>query len=236
MKIIRTDALPIPVDAPVEVEVDAPVEVEVDAPVETPEARAERQAADDAAIAGTKALLAELQARLEAVESERTQHRQGADQPFAGDPGALAAHLVAVEQHRADAARLATEAETLRRQVHVAEQLLDKLVQEQAQEQAAETQARGRVLLKDALEKYVAAAAALADVVVDLGAAAIAANQSGSFAASVRALLLPDMPALGAALPALPGFHRRREGQAVATGDPEFQRRMNQVFSRGISI
>lgn len=219
-------------------ELAAPVEVPEPepAPIETPEARAERQAADDAAIAGTKALLAELQTRLATVTAEAQAHRQAADQPFAGDPGALAAHLEAVERHRAESVRLATEAESLKRQIPVAEQLLDRLMQEQAQEQAAETQAQGRVLLASALKRYTEAAAMLADVVVDLGAAAIAANQSGSFAASVRALLLPDMPALGTALPALPGFRRQREGQAVATADPAFQRRMNEVFSRGISI
>ena len=233
MKITRADHIEAPalVEAP-EPE-PAPVAPE---PVETPEARTERQAADNAAIGGTRALVAELQARLEAVESELTQHRQAAEQPFTGEPAALVAHLATTEQHRADAARLATEAESLQRQCIVAAALLDKLVLEQEQEQTARTQAAGRVLLADAMKRYVEAAANLADVVVDLGAASIAANMSGSFAASVRAMLLPDMTALGAALPALPGFRRQREGQAVATADPAFQRRMNEVFSRGISI
>lgn len=200
-------------------------------PVETPEAIAERQAADDAALNGTRALVEGLQARLEAVESELTQHRQAADQPFAGDPGALAAHLATIEQHRADASRLATEAESLKRQIPIAAALLDKLVQEQEQEQAARAQAHGRVLLADALKRYVEAAANLADVVVDLGAAAIAANQSSSFIANMRPLMLPDAPALGKLLPALPGFRRQREGQTVAAADPAFQRRMNEILS-----
>ena len=203
---------------------------------ETPEARAERQAAESAALSGTKALLVELQSRLATVTTELDAHRQAAEQPFAGEPARLAEHLATIEQHRADAARLATEAESLKRQIPVAEQLLAKLEAEQAALESARTQAAGRVLLADALKRYVEAASNLADVVLDLGACAILANQSGSFAASVRALLLPDMPALGAALPALPGFRRQREGQTVATGDPAFQQRMNEVFSRGISI
>ena len=77
--------------------------------VETPEARAERQEAESAAISGTRALVLELQARLEAVEAE------------------LAAHLATTEQHRADAGRLTAEAESLKRQCRVAEQLLGKL-------------------------------------------------------------------------------------------------------------
>lgn len=206
------------------------------APVETPVQIEERREAESAALSGTRSLLTELQSRLATVTAQANEHRQCANTPFAGDPGALAAHLATTEQHRADADRLAVEAESLQRQCIVAAALLDKLVLEQEQEQTARTQAAGRVLLADAMKRYVEAAANLADVVVDLGAASIAANMSGSFAASVRAMLLPDMTALGAALPALPGFRRQREGQAVATADPAFQRRMNEVFSRGISI
>ena len=229
MKITRVD--------PALVEVSEP-EPAPPAPalVETPEAIAERQAAESAAVAGTRRLVDELQAQLTTVTAEAQAHRLAADAGFDGDPAELQAWLKDIEQHRAESARLATEIESLKRQIPIAAALLDKLVQEQEQEQAARIQASGRVLLADAMKRYVEAAANLADVVVDLGAAAIAANMSGSFAASVRAMLLPDMPALGAALPALPGFRRQREGQTVATADPAFQRRMNEVFSRGISI
>lgn len=199
-------------------------------PVESPEARAERQAADAAALSGTRALVEGLQARLSAVETEAAEHRQSAEQPFTGQPDELAGWLATTEQHRADASRLATEAEALQRQARVAEQLLGKLERERDDAESARTQAKGRVLLADAMKRYVEAAANLADVVVDLGAASIAANQSGSFAASVRALLLPDLPALGATLPALPGFRRQREGQVVATGDPAFSQRMNELM------
>ena len=226
MKITRADHIEAPalVEAP-EPE-PAPVAPE---PVETPEARTERQAADNAAIGGTRALVAELQARLEAVESELTQHRQAAEQPFTGDPGELAAHLATTEQHRADAARMATEAETLQRQCTVAAALLDKLEQEQADDHARRTQAAGRKLLTAALERYAQAATEFGDAVLSVGAAAIAANVSSSFTANIKPLLLPDLPALGKLLPALPGFKRQREGQAVSV-DPAFSQRMNELL------
>ena len=141
--------------------------------VETPEAPVlveERRAADDAAIAGTRALVAELQGRLEAVTAQAADHRQAAEQPFAGEPAALVAHLATTEQHRADADRLALEAESLKRQCAVAAALLGKLEADQADAESARTQARGRALLADALERYTEAIVDLGAVIVDLEA------------------------------------------------------------------
>ena len=217
--------------APLEVlEVAQPLEAPEPAPepIETP-VQIERHAADDAAIAGTRALVAELTARLATVTAQAADHRQCADQPFTGDPGELAAHLATTEQHRADAARMATEAETLQRQCTVAAALLDKLEQEQADDHARRTQAAGRKLLTAALERYAQAATEFGDAVLSVGAAAIAANVSSSFTANIKPLLLPDLPALGKLLPALPGFKRQREGQAVSV-DPAFSQRMNELL------
>ena len=198
------------------------------APVETP-AQAEERTGDDAAIAGTRALVAELTARLATVTAQGDGHRRAAALPFTGQPAALAAHLATTEQHRADADRLALEAESLKRQASVAEQLLDKLVQEQEQEQAAETQARGRVLLVEALERYTEVIVDLGAVIVDLGAAAMLANMQSSFIAATRNLCVPDLPALGYYAPALAGFIKRREGQMVGQSDPVYQQRANQL-------
>ena len=167
---------------------------------------------------------------LTTVTAQAAEHRQGAEHPFAGSPDSLPAHLEAVEQHRADAARLANEAETLSRQIRVAEQLLNRLESEQAEREAAATQAIGRKLLAAALERYTLAAAELGDAVLNMGAAAILAGQPSSFAACMRAMLLPDLLALGAALPALPGFRRQREGQTVATADPAFSQRASELL------
>ena len=196
---------------------------------ETPAQAEERQAAETAAIAGTRALVAELQARLEAVESELTQHRQAAEQPFTGEPAALVAHLATTEQHRADAARLAGEAETLRRQCAVAAALLGKLEADQADAESARTQARGRALLAEVLERYSQTMTALADVVLDMGAAAMLANMQSSFIAATRSLCLPDFPGLGHSAPALAGFIKRREGQTVNQSDAAYQQRANRM-------
>lgn len=198
--------------------------------VETPEAIAERQAADDAALSGTRALVEGLQVRLGAAEAEAAEHRQSAEQPFTGQPDELAGWLAITEQHRADASRLASECESLRRQCAVAEQLLAKLERERDAAESARTQAIGRKLLTSALERYALAAVELGDALLDVGAASIAANASSSFTASVRAMLLSDLPAMGKLLPDLPGFRRQREGQAVATGDPAFSQRMNELL------
>lgn len=198
------------------------------APVETP-AQAEERTGDDAALSGTRALVAELTARLATVTAQAADHRQAAEQPFTGEPAALAAHLATTEQHRADADRLAVEAETLQRQCTVAAALLDKLEQEQADDHARRTQAAGRKLLTAALERYAQAATEFGDAVLSVGAAAIAANVSSSFTANIKPLLLPDLPALGKLLPALPGFKRQREGQAVSV-DPAFSQRMNELL------
>lgn len=197
---------------------------------ETPAQAEERQAAETAAIAGTRALVAELQARLEAVESELTQHRQAAEQPFTGEPAALVAHLEAVERHRTEAERLTGETESLRRQCAVAVALLDRLEQEAADAESARTQAKGRALLADALERYSQTMTALADVVLDMGAAAMLANMQSSFIAATRSLCLPDLPGLGHSAPALAGFIKRREGQTVSAADPAFQQRMNELM------
>lgn len=196
-------------------------------PPPTPEQIAERQAAADAALSGTKALLVELQSRRESVESELTQHRQAADAGFDGAPADLPAWLAGVEQHRSDAARLATEAGSLKRQIPVAAALLAKLEAEQADRETARTQAAGRALLKDAIAKYEVAALALADAILDLGASAILAGQPTSFIAATRSICITDLLALGHSLPALVGFIKRREGQTVNQSDPEFQRRAN---------
>ena len=198
------------------------------APVETP-AQAEERTGDDAALSGTRALVAELTARLATVTAQAADHRQAAEQPFTGEPAALVAHLATTEQHRADADRLAVEAESLRRQCAVAAALLDKLEQEQADDHARRTQAAGRKLLTAALERYAQAATEFGDAVLSVGAAAIAANVSSSFTANIKPLLLPDLPALGKLLPALPGFKRQREGQAVSV-DPAFSQRMNELL------
>lgn len=232
MKITHVDPVLVETpESPVLVETPEPEPVQsAPEPVETPEARAERQAADDAAIAGTKALLAELQVRLETVESELTQYRQSAGEQFSGDPAGLADWLATTEQHRAEAAKLATESESLRRQCAVAAQLLGKLELERAEADSARVQAIGRKMLAAALERYAKTAVELGDALLDVGAASIAANASSSFTANVRAMLLPDMPAMGKLLPDLPGFRRQREGQAVATGDPAFSQRMNELL------
>lgn len=198
------------------------------APVETP-AQAEERTGDDAALSGTRALVAELTARLATVTAQAADHRQAAEQPFTGEPGELAAHLATTEQHRADADRLALEAESLKRQCAVAAALLGKLEAEQADAESARTQAAGRKLLTAALERYAQAATEFGDAVLSVGAAAIAANVSSSFTANIKPLLLPDLPALGKLLPALPGFKRQREGQAVSV-DPAFSQRMNELL------
>ena len=198
-------------------------------PVETPEARTERQAADNAAIGGTRALVLELQGRLEAVTAQAADHRQAADQPFAGDPAALVAHLEAVERHRTEAERLTGETESLRRQCAVAVALLDRLEQEAADAESARTQAKGRALLADALERYSQTMTALADVVLDMGAAAMLANMQSSFIAATRSLCLPDFPGLGHSAPALAGFIKRREGQTVNQSDAAYQQRANRM-------
>lgn len=199
------------------------------APVETP-AQAEERTGDDAALSGTRALVAELTARLATVTAQAADHRQAAEQPFTGEPAALVAHLATTEQHRADAARLAGEAETLRRQCAVAAALLGKLEADQADAESARTQARGRALLADALERYSQTMTALADVVLDMGAAAMLANMQSSFVAATRGLCLPDLPGLGHSAPALAGFIKRREGQTVSAADPAFQQRMNELM------
>lgn len=223
MKITRAT----PIEAPEPEPIEAPEPEPIETP--TPAQAEERHAADDAAIAGTRALVAELQARLATVAAQAADHRQCANQPFTGEPGELAAHLATTEQHRADADRLTAEAESLRRQCTVAEQLLDKLVQEQEQEQAAETQARGRVLLAAALERYTEVIVDLGAVIVDLGAAAMLANQQTSFITATRGLCIPDLVGLGYYAPALAGFIRRREGQAVNQSDAAYQQRANRM-------
>ena len=218
--------------APLEVlEVVQPLEAPEPAPepIETP-AQIERHAADDAAIAGTRALVAELQARLATVTAQANEHRQCANTPFAGDPGALAAHLATTEQHRADADRLAVEAESLRRQCAVAAALLGKLEADQADAESARTQARGRALLADALERYTEVIVDLGAVIVDMGAAAMLANMQSSFIAATRSLCVPDLVALGYYAPALAGFIKRREGQTVNQSDPAYQQRANQLL------
>lgn len=197
------------------------------APVETPAQAEERQAADNAALSGTKALLVELQSRLATVTAQANEHRRAADAGFDGSPPELPGWLAGIEQHRADAARLATEAEALQRQAHVAEQLLAKLEAEQAALESARIQAAGRKLLTAALERYAQAATEFGDAVLSVGACAILANQSTSFIAATRNLLIPDLLALNYSMPALVGFQKQRGGQIVNQSDPEFQRRAN---------
>ena len=199
------------------------------APVETP-AQAEERTGDDAALSGTRALVAELTARLATVTVQAADHRQCANTPFAGDPGTLVAHLEAVEQHRADADRLALEAESLKRQCAVAAALLGKLEAEQADAESARTQARGRALLADALERYTEVIVDLGAVIVDMGAAAMLANQQTGFIAATRSLCVPDLVALGYYAPDLAGFIKRREGQTVNQSDPAYQQRANQLL------
>lgn len=227
MKITRVESAQA---ALVETPEPEPPRTEPPEPVETPEQTEARRVADNAALEGTRRLVLELQGRLESVTAQANEHRQAAHAEFNGAPANLPGWLAGVETHRAEVARLTTEADSLKRQVRVATQLLDRLEREQADAEAARTQAAGRVLLTAALAQYEAACIALADAVLSVGAASIAANMSGSFAASVRALLLPDLPALGKLLPALAGFRRAREGQAVATADPAFSQRANQLL------
>ena len=215
---------------PIEAPEPEPIEAPEPEPIETPAQAEERQAGDDAAIAGTRRLVAELQARLETVTAQAADHRQCANQPFAGEPGELAAHLATTEQHRADADRLALEAESLKRQCAVAAALLGKLEAEQADAESARTQARGRALLADALERYTQAVVDLGVVIVDLGASAILANMQSSFIAATRSLCLPDLVVLEHSLPALAGFIKRREGQTVNQSDPAYQQRANQLL------
>ena len=224
MKITRAT----PIEAPEPEPIEAPEPEPIEAP--TPAQAEERHAGDDAAIAGTRALLTELQARLEAVESERDGHRQAAALPFTGNPTALAAHLATTEQHRADADRLALEAESLKRQCAVAAALLGKLEAEQADAESARTQAKGRALLADALERYTQAVVDLGAAIVDIGAAAMLANQQTGFIAATRSLCVPDLVALGYYAPALAGFIKRREGQTVNQSDPAYQQRANQLL------
>jgi len=200
------------------------------APVETPVQIEERREAESAALAGTRALVAELTARLATVAAQANEHRQCANTPFAGDPAALVAHLEAVERHRSDADRLALEAESLKRQASVAAALLDRLEQEAADSESARTQARGRVLLADALERYTEVIVDMGAVIVDMGAAALLANMQSSFIAATRSLCLPDLPGLGHSAPALAGFIKRREGQTVNQSDPAYQQRANQLL------
>ena len=199
------------------------------APVETPVQIEERREAESAALSGTRSLLTELQSRLATVTAQANEHRQCANTPFAGDPGALVAHLATTEQHRADADRLAVEAESLRRQCAVAAALLGKLEADQADAESARTQARGRALLADALERYTEVIVDLGAVIVDMGAAAMLANMQSSFIAATRSLCLPDFPGLGHSAPALAGFIKRREGQTVNQSDAAYQQRANRM-------
>lgn len=224
MKITRAT----PIEAPEPEPIEAPEPEPIETP--TPAQAEERHAADDAAIAGTRALVAELQARLATVTAQANEHRQCANTPFAGDPGALVAHLATTEQHRADADRLAVEAESLRRQCAVAAALLGKLEADQADAESARTQARGRALLADALERYTEVIVDLGAVIVDMGAAAMLANMQSSFIAATRSLCVPDLVALGYYAPALAGFIKRREGQTVNQSDPAYQQRANQLL------
>ncbi len=224
MKITRAT----PIEAPEPEPIEAPEPEPIETP--TPAQAEERHAADDAAIAGTRALVAELQARLATVAAQAADHRQCANQPFAGEPAALVAHLEAVEQHRADADRLALEAESLKRQCAVAAALLGKLEAEQADAESARTQAKGRALLADALERYTQAVVDLGAAIVDIGAAAMLANQQTGFIAATRSLCVPDLVALGYYAPALAGFIKRREGQTVNQSDPAYQQRANQLL------
>ena len=215
---------------PIEVPEPEPIEAPEPEPIETPAQAEERQAGDDAALAGTRALVAELTARLATVTAQAADHRQCANTPFAGNPAALVAHLEAVERHRSDAERLALEAESLKRQASVAAALLDRLEQEAADAESARTQARGRALLADALERYTQAVVDMGAVIVDMGAAAMLANMQSSFIAATRGLCLPDLAGLGHSAPALAGFIKRREGQTVSAADPAFQQRMNELM------
>ena len=224
MKITRAT----PIEAPEPEPIEAPEPEPIETP--TPAQAEERHAADDAAIAGTRALVAELQARLATVAAQANEHRQCANTPFAGDPGALVAHLATTEQHRADADRLALEAESLKRQASVAEQLLERLEQEAAELNQARIQARGRVLLAAALERYTDVIVDLSAVIVDIGAAAMLANQQTGFVVATRNLCVPDLVALGYYAPALAGFIKRREGQMVGQSDPVYQQRANQLL------
>ena len=198
------------------------------APVETP-AQAEERTGDDAALSGTRALVAELTARLATVTAQAADHRQAAEQPFTGEPAALVAHLATTEQHRVAGDRLAVEAESLRRQCAVAAALLGKLEADQADAESARTQARGRALLADALERYTEVIVDLGAVIVDMGAAAMLANMQSSFIAATRSLCLPDLPGLGHSAPALAGFIKRREGQTVNQSDAAYQQRANRM-------
>ena len=218
--------------APLEVlEVVDPLEAAepAPAPVETPVQIEERREAESAALSGTRSLLTELQSRLATVTAQANEHRQCANTPFAGDPGALVAHLATTEQHRADADRLAVEAESLRRQCAVAAALLGKLEADQADAESARTQARGRALLADALERYTEVIVDLGAVIVDMGAAAMLANMQSSFIAATRSLCVPDLVALGYYAPDLAGFIKRREGQTVNQSDAAYQQRANRM-------
>ena len=226
MKITRPND-PVPLEV---LEVSQPLEAPEPEPIETPAQAEERRAADGAALEGTRRLAAELQARLATVTAQAADHRQCANQPLTGAPAALVAHLEAVERHRSDADRLALEAESLKRQASVAEQLLERLEQEAAELNQARIQAKGRVLLAAALKRYAEVIVDLSAVIVDMGAAAMLANMQSSFIAATRSLCVPDLPALGHSLPALAGFIKRREGQMVGQSDPAYQQRANQLL------
>ena len=228
MKITRPND-PGPLEAPEPVVNCPQVEPEPE-PIETPAQIEERRAADGAALSGTRALVAELQVRLATVTAEGDGHRRAAALPFTGEPAALVAHLEAVERHRSDADRLALEAESLKRQASVAEQLLERLEQEAAELNQARIQARGRVLLAAALERYTEVIVDLGAVIVDLGAAAMLANQQTSFITATRGLCIPDLVGLGYYAPALAGFIKRREGQMVNQSDAAFSQRANQLL------
>lgn len=220
-----------------EVEPEAPAPALIEEPKAesestTPEEQAAQADQEQVALKGTRSLILDLQSRLETINTEIAEHRKATQESYGGDPLGLAAHLAEIENHMGAIAALRSQAESLNRQLPIAQSMLERLEQDRAQRIAAEKQAAGTQWLMAARERWLSATAQLVDALIELGAAARAADRFMGFGSGARFFMLPDWVALGMESPNLPGLIHTRGGFIISKSDPVYQAREAQWLSQ----